>query len=323
MEEVRNFGAEIARGEFLCFLDADDLVHPEYFSKCIEVLKRYTNVGFVGSWAKEIGERSGYRALPNFDFPFSLISNQAFSCSLIRRSAYRKGWVPMIMEDYEQWISTVESGWVGVVVPQALFFYRMRRHSRYASGSSYEARIAYQLIVKAHAPTYRRFGDELFLLLFQKPSVQRSRELKPRSSASKVLAEITIGSLEAPYPKEDQVPDKAPISYAGGRRTFFLKLVANCSGDRTAVRIHRTGAFCKSSCTLRPTRDIRVGFDQKRWFHLELSCKIRSKCCPGGIDKVPAKAPMETKHIPVVNVTAKETQCPGLCSSTITYSFQS
>lgn len=167
VEEVRNFGAEIARGEFLCFLDADDLVHPEYFSKCIEVLKRYTNVGFVGSWAKEIGERSGYRALPNFDFPFSLISNQAFSCSLIRRSSYRKGWVPMIMEDYEQWISTVESGWVGVVVPQALFFYRMRRHSRYASGSSYEARIAYQLIVKAHAPTYRRFGDELFLLLFQ------------------------------------------------------------------------------------------------------------------------------------------------------------
>ena len=220
MEEVRNFGAEIARGEFLCFLDADDLVHPEYFSKCIEVLKRYANVGFVGSWAKEIGERSGYRALPNFDFPFSLISNQAFSCSLIRRSSYRKGWVPMIMEDYEQWISTVESGWVGVVVPQALFFYRMRRHSRYASGSSYEARIAYQLIVKAHAPTYRRFGDELFLLLFQNLWYNAHENLSPEALPLKFWLKLPLEALKLLIPRKIRYRIRHRFRMPGGENFF-------------------------------------------------------------------------------------------------------
>jgi len=201
VELVRNLGAEIAKGEFLCFLDADDLVHPEYFSKCIEILNRYSNVGFVGSWAREIGSGSGYRVVPNFDFPFSLLWNQAFSCSVLRGCAYRRGWVPTILEDYEQWISMVEDGWAGVVVPQVLFFYRMRQHSRYAGGSSYEARIAYQLIVKAHASTYRKFGDELFLLLFQNFSHNAYEKLGQEALPLKFWLTLPLEALKLLIPK--------------------------------------------------------------------------------------------------------------------------
>ncbi len=202
VEQVRNLGAESAKGEFLCFLDADDLVHTEYFSKCIEVLKRYSNVGFVGTWAREIGSGYNYRIVPNFDFPFSLLWNQAFSSSVLRRCAYRRGWVPTILEDYELWISIVEEGWAGVVVPQVLFFYRMRRHSRYTSGSSYEARIAYQLIVTAHAPTYRRFGDQLFLLLFQNFSHNAYENLDIEASPLKFWLKLPLEALKLLIPKK-------------------------------------------------------------------------------------------------------------------------
>ncbi|MDQ7783779.1 MAG: glycosyltransferase [Desulfomonilaceae bacterium] len=202
VEEVRNLGATVSEGEFLCFLDADDLVHPEYFSKCAAVLKQYDNVGFVGSWAREFGNSSGYRTVPNFDFPFSLLWNQAFSCSLIRRCAYRKAWVPTILEDYEQWISIAESGWAGVVIPEVLFFYRMRRNSRYSGSTSYEARIAYQLIVKAHADTYQRYGDELFLLLFQNFSYNAYDNVSPEAMPLRFWLRVPSTAIKMIVPKK-------------------------------------------------------------------------------------------------------------------------
>lgn len=201
VEQVRNLGAKLAEGEFLCFLDADDLVHPEYFSKCIAVLSRYDNVGFVCSWAKEFGDSSGYRIVPNFNFPFSLLWNQAFSCSLIRRVAYQEAWVPTILEDYEQWISIVEAGWAGVVIPEVLFFYRIRRNSRYTGATSYEALIAYQLIVNAHPETYRRYGDELFLLLFQNFAYNAYENLSPETMPLKFWLKLPAAAVKSLIPK--------------------------------------------------------------------------------------------------------------------------
>ena len=80
LANVRNVGAAHARGEFLAFMDADDLVDPSYYTRCIHVLNRYENVSFVYSWLQYFEGADG--VWTTFDTTLDVYKRQfyAFLC---------------------------------------------------------------------------------------------------------------------------------------------------------------------------------------------------------------------------------------------------
>ncbi len=169
LARARNRGAHAAGGEFLAFVDADDLVEPSFFSRAVDVLQRYDNVSFVYSWVRFFGEADACWPTWNAEFPFLLAHNMLTAFVVARRSDVL-AWgqndpaFKYALEDYDAWISMLEHGCLGVSLPDPLVRYRLRRDSMYHSLSDAQTLDMYALLVARHAALYRRYGAELFAL---------------------------------------------------------------------------------------------------------------------------------------------------------------
>jgi len=169
LARARNLGAHTAHGEFLAFVDADDLVDPSFFGRAIDVLQRYDNVRFVYSWVRFFGDAEGCWPTWNAEFPLLLAHNMLTAFVVVRRSDFL-AWgqndpaLTDALEDYDAWISMLEHGCVGVSLPDPLVQYRVRADSMYRSLSEAQMLEMYALIVERHRATYERYGAELFAL---------------------------------------------------------------------------------------------------------------------------------------------------------------
>jgi glycogen synthase len=166
---TRNLGGEHARGEFIAFVDADDLVEPDFFQRAIDVLRRYPNVTFVYSWLRYFGDSTGIWPTWNAEFPYLLGHNMVTVINVVRRSSFLKSAknkkeMEYSLEDYEGWISLLEAGGVGVSLPAPLVRYRVRPNSMYQSCGPSQQLYLYDLISQNHPELYRQWGVELFNL---------------------------------------------------------------------------------------------------------------------------------------------------------------
>lgn len=134
LANARNVGVENANGEFVAFLDADDLIEPNFYSKAINILNSYSNVSFVYSWLRYFGNSNGVWPTFNTDFPFLLASNMLSAFVVVRKNDFQefgrnKTDMEYGLEDYEGWISMVSNGCIGVSIPEPLVNYRVRSDS--------------------------------------------------------------------------------------------------------------------------------------------------------------------------------------------------
>jgi glycosyltransferase involved in cell wall biosynthesis len=171
LAKSRNYGARSAGGEFMAFLDADDKVHPDYYSKAIKVLQQYNNVSFVGCWVQWFGKKNGVWPTWNPEPPYFLAHNSVNSSSLVYKTvAFLKGGLndPELVygiEDYESVVNMLSNGCRGVVLPERLFYYRIRQNSMFRSLSRYKILYSYSYIAEKHAAFYNTFTAELYSLL--------------------------------------------------------------------------------------------------------------------------------------------------------------
>lgn len=164
---ARNLGARKAKGKYLAFLDADDVVMPDYYSKAINVLKYQHNVSFVGCWTQYFENSTDVWPTFTPEPPIILYHNLINSSSLVYKlDAYlthglNDESMPFQgIEDYDSVISLVGKGFRGVVLPEILFHYRVRKNSMIRGVSKEKKLLLFNYLTNKHRPFYTKFAYE-------------------------------------------------------------------------------------------------------------------------------------------------------------------
>jgi len=168
---ARNTGAERAAGAYLSFLDADDTILPGYYDTSIRVLDQYSNVFFTGSWIEYFGDADGI--WPTFppECPYLLAHNPVNSSALVYKTgAFLTAGLndPQLefgLEDYESVVHMARQGLNGVVLPEPLHRYRVRRRSMVRMMNRNKLLLAHSYITEKHRDLYRPYTAEVIQLL--------------------------------------------------------------------------------------------------------------------------------------------------------------
>ena len=164
---ARNAGILQAQGNFICCLDADDLLAPNYLELTAPVLEREAETGFVSTFYCLSNELEDVVAFPTCDFPELLIENRGTGTSLFRKEAWNEvgGYCETLpfFEDWDFWIALVEAGWRCTVVPEVLFEYRIRLNSMYQTAlrTPDKWRAVVADMVNRHPRSFTRYVSEV------------------------------------------------------------------------------------------------------------------------------------------------------------------
>jgi glycosyltransferase involved in cell wall biosynthesis len=132
---ARNTGLTYAEGEYIAFLDSDDLWAPTKLEKQVGVLEKYPEVGFVHTWVALIDTKGRFlgkvwRSTIDGDAWAKLIEGNIIACGsvpMIRRSCietvglFQK--LPFCCEDWDMWLRIAEK-YQFKVVREILVYYR-------------------------------------------------------------------------------------------------------------------------------------------------------------------------------------------------------
>jgi glycosyltransferase involved in cell wall biosynthesis len=168
---ARNFLVSRARGRYLCALDADDKLHPEYLERTVSVLDAEPGLTFVSTHLQMFGEETAvWPSVDRCDLPMLLCDDTVITPALVRRDAvlacggYDEHMPHQGDEDWHLWMTLVENGHRGVILPDVLFFYRRRPNSmciQCTTGQVHLDLVGY--LARKHAQSYRKHLTEVLL----------------------------------------------------------------------------------------------------------------------------------------------------------------
>lgn len=135
----KNRWVELAKGEFIAFIDDDDVWQESKISEQMRIILQDDTIGVVGTWAsfideheKSIGETRHLKTSKEDIYNNILLSNQLIQSSvLIRKKVFSQvGWFPLfnLCEDYDCWLRVLQIA-QGVNIPKSLIQYRVRATS--------------------------------------------------------------------------------------------------------------------------------------------------------------------------------------------------
>lgn len=127
---ARNNGISAASGQYILPLDADDRIAPLYIEKAVQLLDSEPDTGIVYCRAMLFGAVESEWVLPAYSLEEMLKDNVIFCSALFRREDWEAvggydtgmiyGW-----EDYDFWLSLIESGRTVRQLDSHLFYYRV------------------------------------------------------------------------------------------------------------------------------------------------------------------------------------------------------
>jgi glycosyltransferase involved in cell wall biosynthesis len=148
---TRNAGIAAAGADFVCCLDPDDKLHPDYLRTCLAALEANPNAGVAYGDFQMFGE-SQDRVQPSaWSARAELDCNLIGTAAVFRRRAWEDvgGYDPDIgYEDWDFWIGMIEHGWEGVKAPQALWYYRVHGGGVYSRHTREDQAIKARIVLK-------------------------------------------------------------------------------------------------------------------------------------------------------------------------------
>ncbi len=193
---ARNLAIANSTGAYLCALDADDRLEPAYFEKAVPVLDTDPSIAFVSCWLRAFGDEDWEWKPERCDLPALLWEDTVLTASLVRREAvvavggYDTQMPIQGGEDWDLWLTLVERGFRGTILPEVLFKYRRRAESLSTIswfGPGHLPLSSYRIV--KHRATYRRHLLDVLLhqdgetatLLRQNDEIERylTSELEP------------------------------------------------------------------------------------------------------------------------------------------------
>jgi glycosyltransferase involved in cell wall biosynthesis len=131
---ARNLGIRESTGEYICALDADDILEPTCLEKSARVLDEDPTVAFVSHWLRAFGDETWEWQPERCDLPSLLDRNTVNGTALVRREVVAAvgGFDETLTrgcEDWAFWLEVVSRGFRGAVIPEVLFRYRRRPDS--------------------------------------------------------------------------------------------------------------------------------------------------------------------------------------------------
>ncbi|MCT7995763.1 glycosyltransferase family 2 protein [Laspinema olomoucense] len=165
---ARNTGIEAATGEYLAFLDADDLWHPTKLQKQVECLDNNPDVGLVYSWVALINEHGipTGRLFKNSQegnvWEHLILQNivESGSGAMVRRQCFETCGVfdvnlRSFVEDWDMWLR-IALHYPFKAISEPLVYYR--QHSQSASRNWAAMEQSYSLVIeKAFAAAPSRY----------------------------------------------------------------------------------------------------------------------------------------------------------------------
>jgi len=156
----RNNAIRNSHGEYILPLDADDKIHEDYIAQAVDVLEKRKDVKIVYCRAERFGLESGEWKLPQYSFGQMLICNSIFCTAMFRRIDYDQttGYNPNMrggLEDWNFWLSLLETGGEVYKIPHIFFYYRIKEKSM-----SKDMKEVYEnlldMLVRNHPALYRK-----------------------------------------------------------------------------------------------------------------------------------------------------------------------
>lgn len=152
--ETRNKGLEVASGEYICFLDADDLWHPTKLQKQIDFIHG-KNLELACSSYSKIDERGKVKGspiiVPSRVGYKDLLNSNSIPCltaigksSILKNTKFKK----VGHEDYLYWLEILGKGLTMYGQEDPLAFYRVRNDS--ISGNKKNAALFQWKIYRTH-----------------------------------------------------------------------------------------------------------------------------------------------------------------------------
>jgi hypothetical protein len=150
-------------------LDADDLLEPQMLARSVTTLDAAPSIAFASHWLRTFGDEQWEWTPASCDFPALLDMNTVNGAALVRRPAIEAigGFDETFLdgcEDWDLWITMVERGFPGTIIPEFLFRYRRRIDSMsrvMMQGDTHPA--LYRRLASKHAASYRAHLEPLLV----------------------------------------------------------------------------------------------------------------------------------------------------------------